>query len=309
MFWSPPNAVHHWECPLLAFAVEDEDDEEHQAHLTMASLIQEGMNEEGLSLEAEEEAEEAMALIHQAKKTLREARAKQHQVKLSRKYYQVSTTDKTKSKGKITCFRCGGDHKVAQCPDRHAPKKEHGNVTTEEAPFVCFSEVEEGMMAQGAGKLTTEEAIRQGYGIIDGGATKTLGSLHALGAIADENLRKHNEDRVIEVNTKERPVFGFGNSSRNQCVSIAKMKIEAGPKAGVLTVHALEKGQGPVLLSIAIIDFAEDLVVFRNLDDKKLIQAQQSQVGHQLLPLTENLYSQALDSTCPIPSLRSFCQG
>ena len=297
---------------------EDEDDEEHQAHLTMASLIQEGMNEEGLSLvaEAEEEAEEAMALIHQAKKTLREARAKQHQVKLSRKYYQVSTTDKTKSKGKITCFRCGGDHKVAQCPDRHAPKKEHGNVTTEEAPFVCFSEVEEGMMAQGAGKLTTEEAIRQGYGIIDGGATKTLGSLHALGAIADENLRKHNEDRVIEVNTKERPVFGFGNSSRDQCVSTAKMKIEAGPKAGVLTVHALEKGQGPVLLSIdtlrklgAIIDFAEDLVVFRNLDDKKLIQAQQSQVGHQLLPLTENLYSQALDSTCPIPSLRSFCQG
>lgn len=171
-------------------------------------------------------------------------------------------------------------------------------------------------MAQGAGKLTMEEAIRQGYGIIDGGATKTLGSLHALGAIADENLRKHNEDRVIEVNTKERPVFGFGNSSRDQCVSTAKMKIEAGPKAGVLTVHALEKGQGPVLLSIdtlrklgAIIDFAEDLVVFRNLDDKKLIQAQQSQVGHQLLPLTENLYSQALDSTCPIPSLRSFCQG
>ena len=297
--------------------IENEEEEEPQANFTMSSLAQNGMNEEGLSLmvEAEEQAEEALALIHQAKKTLKEARAKQHQVKLSRKYYQVST-EKSQTKGKITCFRCGGDHKVAQCPDRHAPKKEQGNVTTEEAPFVCFSEIEEGMMVQGSGKLSTEEAIKQGYGIIDGGATKTLGSLHALEAIAEENLRKHKEDRVLEVNTRERPVFGFGNSSRDQCVSTAKMKIEAGPKSGVLTVHALDRGQGPVLLSIdtlrklgAIIDFAEDLVVFRNLDDKKLIQAQQSQVGHQLLPLTENLYSNAVDSIGPIPSLRSFCKG
>ena len=297
--------------------LENEEEEEPQANFTMSSLAQNGMNEEGLSLmvEAEEQAEEALALIHQAKKTLKEARAKQHQVKLSRKYYKVST-EKSQTKGKITCFRCGGDHKVAQCPDRHAPKKEQGNVTTEEAPFVCFSETEEGMMVQGSGKLSTEEAIKQGYGIIDGGATKTLGSLHALEAIAEENLRKHKEDRVLEVNTRERPVFGFGNSSRDQCVSTAKMKIEAGPKSGVLTVHALDRGQGPVLLSIdtlrklgAIIDFAEDLVVFRNLDDKKLIQAQQSQVGHQLLPLTENLYSNAVDSIGPIPSLRSFCKG
>ena len=62
------------------------------------------------------------------------------------------------------------------------------------------------------------------------------------------------------------PTFGFGNSSRNQCISTAKVQIQAGDKKGILQVHALEEGQGPVLLSIstlralgAIIDFEKDL--------------------------------------------------
>ena len=44
----------------------------------------------------------------------------------------------------------------------------------------------------------------------------------------------------------------------------------------------------------AIIDFEEDLVVFRRLDDRRMIQATRSQSGHQLLPLTENLYSKSV---------------
>eukprot|EP00435_Cladocopium_sp_Y103_P060537 s526_g22.t1 len=159
--------------------------------------------------------------------------------------------------------------------------------------------------------MTTEEAIEKGFGVIDGGATKTLGSIHALEAIAEENLRKHQNSRVLEVDTKNTPVFGFGNSSRDKCISTAKMKIEAGDREGVLSVHALDRGKGPVLLSIAtlralkaIVDFDEDLIVFRELDDTKLIQAERSLAGHQLLPLTDNLYSKSYASDVPIPSLR-----
>ena len=57
----------------------------------------------------------------------------------------------------------------------------------------------------------------------------------------------------------------------------------------------------------AIIDFEEDLVVFRRLDDRRMIQATRSQSGHQLLPLTENLYSKSVQCHSAVPSLRSFC--
>ena len=82
------------------------------------------MTEEGIILigEAEEQAQEAMATMDQA----RSARAKQHQVNMSRQYYMNAQKGKvsfqersrTTSQG-ITCFKCGGPHKIAQCPDRH----------------------------------------------------------------------------------------------------------------------------------------------------------------------------------------------
>ena len=111
-----------------------------------------------------------------------------------------------------------------------------------------------------------------------------------------------------------KPMFGFGNSSQDRCVSTTKMKITADQKEGVLTVHALDKGKGPVLLSIAtlrslgaVIDFDEDLVCFRKLDPKKVIPVTRSRSGHQLLPLTDDLYSRAISCTKAVPSLRDFC--
>lgn len=282
---------------------------------TLRSLEEEGMNAEGLSLMAdmEEQVEEAMAVIEKGKRTLKEARARQHQLKLSRQYYKTETEKyKTKTSGApLKCFRCGGPHKIANCPDKSAPRG--SDTKTEHAPFLCYAEDETAMVTE-AINMTTEEAITKGYGVIDGGATKTLGSVFALEAVAAENYRKHNEDRIVEVDPRETPTFGFGNSSRNKCVSTTKVKIEAGEKEGILQVHTLEEGQGPVLLSIstlrrlgAIIDFKEDLIVFRELDDTKMIQATRSQSGHQLVPLTENLYRGAVQCHSAVPSLRSFC--
>ena len=58
-----------------------------------------------------------------------------------------------------------------------------------------------------------------------------------------------------------------------------------------------------------MIDFAEDLIVFRNLDPSVAIQAERSQSGHQLLPLTEDLFQHGIRCKSPVPSLRAFCQG
>ena len=51
----------------------------------------------------EKDAQEALALLDQNKRTLKDARDRQHQVRMSRKY-------------NTRCLRCGGDHKTFQRP-------------------------------------------------------------------------------------------------------------------------------------------------------------------------------------------------
>lgn len=109
-------------------------------------------------------------------------------------------------------------------------------------------------------------------------------------------------------------VLPFGNSTRNQCLSTAAFKIKkADGRSGQLQIHTLDHGDGPVLFSIAslralgaIIDFSEDLVVFRQLSDKKIIPLERSSTGHQLLPLTSDWYENAKEASHSVPSLRSF---
>ena len=90
-----------------AFSNDDEPN-----HMSANALVNEGMNDEGLALvtQAVEEAEEALALIQQGKRTLKEARAKQHQVRMNRQYYKTKTyeTKTTNKKQGMACFRCGG---------------------------------------------------------------------------------------------------------------------------------------------------------------------------------------------------------
>ena len=156
--------------------------------------------------------------------------------------------------------------------------------------------------------------MREGFGIVDGGATRTLGSVEAIKSIAAMNQQRHQDDRIPGVDLNDRPVFGFGNSSKDQCVSTLQVKITAGQKEGALKIHALDKGNGPVLLSVAtlrslkaVIDFEQDLVVLRGLDPHRVVPLERSQAGHQLLDLTSDFYRKAYTSSEPVPSLRDFC--
>ena len=245
--------------------LESDDEEPNTSKMTAMSLLSEGMSDEGLALvtQAEEEAEEALALIHQGKRTLKEARSKQHQIRMNRQYYKTKTYEARTSEKKagIACFKCGGNHRIRDCPDRQAPTSQQASATDDAASFVYFAqdskhedpETFQAMSCVGEERpvLTTAQAVAGGYGIIDGGATRTIGSTYALEAIASENYRKRQHGGILEVDPTNTPQFGFGNSSTDRCVSTAKMRIMADSKPGVLQVHALDKGQGPVLLSIA----------------------------------------------------------
>ena len=75
---------------------------------------------------AEKEAQEAYAMMQQGRRTLREARARQHQMRLNRQYYK-NTFSKDKDYGgrsshsqngstTTTCLRCGKQHRTMDCP-------------------------------------------------------------------------------------------------------------------------------------------------------------------------------------------------
>ncbi len=169
---------------------QDEEGEDQAWHYD--DLVSDGMTAEGLAMigDAEVEAEQALMMITQGKRTLKEARSKQHQVKMSRQYYKTTFNKgkswekggKGKSSGKgASCFRCGGAHRTSACPDRQAPSgtAQQANKAEEAAPFICYSDSKDDkngeMACYGDGQLrSTAEAVACGMGVIDGGATKTL---------------------------------------------------------------------------------------------------------------------------------------
>ena len=307
---------------------DDDEDEDLGAQAWNA----EDYTEEGQILygDAEQSAREAYALIQQGRRTLREARSRQHQVRLNRQYYKPNFQKPGASYGRNgpnprgppvahnsaghSCLRCGKQHKTSECPDRNVPKDLRGEThVAEEAPFVCFSD-DAALSVLESSSLTTQEAVSKGYGVIDGGATKTLGSVTALQAVMDINHQKYGSEKIHQVDVNNTPTFGFGNSSQDTCVSTAMLQVAADDKPGYLQIHALDKGQGPILISVstlrslkAVIDFEADLMVLRGLDDKKIIPLERSAAGHQLLPLTEDLFKNALTCKSQVPSLRDFC--
>ena len=160
---------------------------------------------------------------------------------------------------------------------------------------------------------STVQAVAAGKAVIDGGATKTIASVAALEALMNKNKAKYGTDRIVEVNVHDRPVFGFGNSSTDRCMSTAQVGLTASGNPGTLKVHTLDRGTGPILLSVeslrqlgAVIDFDADLAVFRNINANRIVQLERSATGHQLLSLTEDLFEHSVASRDAVPSLRSF---
>lgn len=164
---------------------------------------------------------EAMAAIEHQKQTLKEARWRQSQVRKSRSFYPMAKYTPEASRrgrGPETCLKCGGPHTSSSCPVR----KETAKVVEEEAQVV-FSAAEETALTG----TTTTDPILQGKGIIDCGATSTLGSIAAVENIMTHNVQSGGSDRV-KVIPEPGPTFRFGNNQTTSCVSSVDLGIEHG---------------------------------------------------------------------------------
>ena len=212
----------------------------------------------------------------------------------------------------LKCFRCGGPHKVADCKEAPRSRPAAGAHVAEEAPFIFLAE---GMREAFHGEvstgqlLSTQDVVAQGKAILDGGATRTIGSVVALSKVCELNEKNRGTAGVKKVDMNDRPIFGFGNSSRNQCASTAQLEVPLDGRMSTLKVHALDEGSAPILLSIdslrklgAVIDFGSDRAVLRAVDPRKLIRLERTAAGHQVFPLTEDALARALTMEQPLPA-------
>eukprot|EP00439_Symbiodinium_sp_Y106_P000321 s5476_g1.t1 len=286
----------------------------------------EALDEEDRAMwnDAEESAQEAMAALQVAKKTLKEARYKQHAVKMARQFFKPNLQRPQRPKGsaegapvrddsKMTCLRCGKvGHRAANCslPPQAAKVTDEPPEGGATSSFVCYTEGENLAMSVG---LSTDEAVRKGMAVIDGGATRTLSSIKALEHIMNHNIREKGYDGLVGMSLQDRPLFSFGNGTQDRCASTVQLRLDAAERQGELTVHCLDRGEGPLLLSIdalrkldAIIDCRNDLICLRALDPRRLIKVERSQTGHQLLPVTTDIFKNSVWAKQAVPSLSAY---
>ena len=157
-----------------------------------AALFQEACREE----------HEAWAQIQEGRRTLREAREKQREVRVGRKFFGQKGRGKGQPRGRSSsgkghqgggggpCLRRGLDHPTRNCPKGRDSRQDKAMTAEEQADLVFYTETtlfgeheyENAALASESrdGKMTTQEAMRAGYGVLDGGATRTMGSITAL---------------------------------------------------------------------------------------------------------------------------------
>ena len=161
------------------------DDEDFLAgEMDLDILETEGYTQEMDVLAAEQErVEEGMAMIQEGRRTLKEARNRQHAVKMSPQFYRVPPPplpggqafrrDPLRprpghGKGSIKCLRCGGPHKVAVCPERNKGEvpqpKPQANSAEEEATFtLSASKAWSAVLDEEVyGCITTRDVVGQG---------------------------------------------------------------------------------------------------------------------------------------------------
>eukprot|EP00435_Cladocopium_sp_Y103_P015270 s2436_g3.t1 len=283
-----------------------EADEEHPHHLT---------DEDFEAYVAEQDKiQAALAAIRAQKATLQEARWKQKQIKLGRKFFPEKPYEKTHktfekgARGDVKCFRCGGPHFKDKCPLNQAKQ---ANVTEEAAEIVFGAEkVEQVYECQNDSQgQVVSDVMSQCMGIIDSGATASLGSIDALEHVQKYNLAQCGDSKMT-VDLERKPIFKFGNGAKKECVSTVHMAMTAGDKKGAMEVHVHDAPQQPVLVSRralgalgAIIDFQHNKAVYANIDPSVVVSLTQAPNGHLLMPLTGNLLAGGIQRSSPFLGL------
>ena len=130
---------------------------------------------------AQEDEAEALGSLATANRTLRVARDKQHQVRMSRGYFsqQQLQRDQNSKRPERKCVICDGPHWASQCPEKQGKPGEKKGETTAHPAYGEFS-----VAIHTETSMFAKEAVETEKALIDCGATKSMGSWEALDGLA-----------------------------------------------------------------------------------------------------------------------------
>ncbi|CAE7382440.1 unnamed protein product [Symbiodinium sp. KB8] len=138
----------------------------------------------------EDDAQEALAALEDARRTLKDAREKQAQMRRNRNFYQAKQNPQPRSGGDrppIKCFRCGGNHMRRDCPQNNRPAQ------GEQRVHFVFSATDQEAAAES----------KDGQPVL-----LSVKSLRALGAVIDFSedqaiFKRLNPAAVVKLQTTE----------------------------------------------------------------------------------------------------------
>ena len=159
-----------------------------------------------------------------------------------------------------------------------------------------------------------QDLMKAGKGMLDCGATHSIGSLEALDLLAQANLEKHGDPR-LEVNTEYRPWYRFGDGERKRCVAQSIFGVHARDAKGKCPINGLDVPGVPILVAMktlerlgAVVDFESSVGCFKNIDPHTIIKFEKEGTGHLYMSLVDDLLEQATTDPKDVEKLVPFAR-
>ena len=312
---------------------EDWDESEEEDMILEAEESFEGWSQDDVALfqAAQDDERASWMQIQEGRRTLKDARARQKEVRLGRRFFASKGKGRGGKDGRKPasdvqgpCLRCGRAHATRNCPHVGEKDSKPAMMTEESSEFVYQANEEITLFGEhgdpdtllaGDQKMTTQQAMKAGYGVLDAGATKTMGSITALQHVREAAWRDLQQDNIEAVDTQDQPTFGFADSESAKCSSTCLVQLPVESQQMKLRVHALDRGQVPILLSIdtlkklgAIVDYGRNEAVFLSVDPRRCVKLETTVTGHQILPLTKDFMKQGYPLKAAVSRIGHACE-
>ena len=228
---------------------------------------------------------------------------------------QVSSWDP----GFTACFICGSkEHAFRNCPKRSSPMKGKGTkgkgtgFYTGDVYMIQPASSESEHNSPDPRTYVPDQAHPEslddaallhvsgdpetlGFGVIDSGATETVGSLPALEFLTQARYEMHQLQESVEVAAVPAKRFKFGNGTRDTSSSCVLIPQRLGNTSLKLQIYTLDCEGVPILVGMkslrrlrAVIDFSKCLAIFVAVDPALAVPLRRSQTGHLLLDLRQD---------------------
>ena len=134
--------------------------------------------------------------------------------------------------------------------------------------------------------------MQAGFGIIDCGATETVGSLPALESLTQARFQLNGRTEEVEVSAAPPKRFKFGNGTFSMSSSCVLVPQSVGELQLRLQLYTLDCEGVPILIGMrtlrrlkAVVDFSKCLAIFVAVNPNLAIPLRRSKTGHLLIDL------------------------